>query len=270
MFEYFNAIIFIIIVVGILMLFALAVREIPATISEIRGWRETKTGGGEFMVRERGSGDITIVLIPGLGNGLESFNWNLSTPEQQAAVGVDAAGGSLQDKLAEKYRTISFDPPGYESNIDVNIGSIDDYVGMIHDVVGDGRAIVVGHSIGARVAQYYADKYGGNALMIDPTPDYVLKEMSYRKHLDNPGVKKYEKTAAFIATMQSAELARLSWRDSTVIYTIDSADPGRERKSAYFDGIDARQKIREENAGHWVHLTRAGKIIGLIDDIARR
>jgi pimeloyl-ACP methyl ester carboxylesterase/ribosomal protein S18 acetylase RimI-like enzyme len=221
-----------------------------------------------------------VILIPGLGNGIESYNWNLSTPEQRKIVGIESAE-SLQDMLAEKYRVITFDPPGTGENTSIRARTLDEYTDWIRSATAaDGRehnptatTIVVGHSIGARVAQWYAKRFGGKCVLLDPTPEWIIREMVYTKHLDNPGVLKYQVSHDYIS-MVRAEVDRFAELPANaVVYSIDDNDGRRERKAEYFAAFPAGGAapvfIRMENATHWVHVHDPARVAKVIGDVAR-
>lgn len=212
-------------------------------------------GGDRFETRAVGnSAGRRIWLIPGLGNGIESYNWNLSTEEQRQKSGLgENFMTSLQDKLAEKYYVSSADPPGYGSNID-HPAVLDDYISHIRDF---GPDIIVGHSIGGRLAHYYGEKYKIPYIMLDPTPDYVLDSV-YAKYVDSRdlSIAKYRKTAEFLQMVDNvkAEIQEMQMRPAVIIWSVDENDPGVAAKKAYFDSLDCN-KIMLHNATHWVHIT---------------
>jgi hypothetical protein len=80
----------------------------------------------------------TVLLISGLGNGTESFNWNLSTSDMREKTKLPITQ-SLQKQITDLgYETISFDPPGYKTNADLPIPSnTTEYCKQIHDFAGN-------------------------------------------------------------------------------------------------------------------------------------
>lgn len=208
----------------------------------------------------------TCILIPGLRNGVESYNWNLSTEQQRMKTGIPITD-SLQDKISVLgYKTVTFDTPMHGQNENCNISSIDEYCNLIKE---SGNVIVVGHSIGARIAQYYSSKYNTPYLMIDPTPDYILDNLIYTKHIEQPNVKEYINAHKFLEVIRKDKdkLKKLKWHDAHIIYSLDSTDKNMKQYQEYIDNIECKSKIMIRNGTHWVHITNPDTVLDVIRSI---
>lgn len=217
-----------------------------------------------------GTGELgTIVLIPGLGNGIESYNWNLSTEEQRQKTHLgEQFASSLQDRIAELgYRVVCFDPPGHGGSENAK-ADFDEYISSIHQM---SPVLIIGHSISGRIAQYYGEKYRVDYIMLDPTPDYILQSINYTKHIEDPANTKYQKTAEYVQMIKdkTMELLNAPWNPTALIYSIDRDDKNAAQKEKYFSEIGVKNKIRLDNATHWVHVSRPDVIVGAIKEWRR-
>jgi len=213
-------------------------------------------GGDELITHETGIGK-TILLIPGLGNGKESYNWNMSSEDQRNKTGIKDNSVSLQDEISKLgYKVISFDPPGVGDNMNYPIPkNVEDYIKLLHSIAPD-AVLVVGHSIGARVAQLYGNTYGCKYIMLDHTPDYKLP-ITYNKYKENPNNKQYQRTHEFVEMINASvdAIKQAELKPEYIIYSVDDEDPGKADKENYFNSIENNEKIKLINATHWVHIT---------------
>ena len=256
-----------------------------------RGGGKSTQSESQFKIYEIGSGDRTILLIPGLGNGRESYNWNLSSEVQRVKSGLAETDASLQKTISDRgFRTISFDPPGFGENAEYPVPkNVDDYVAMLKAAVPR-VSLVIGHSIGARVAQVCAQKWKCPYIMIDPTPDYILDTLEYRKHLDDPTAAAsvprapanigYKHTYEFVEMVKAsaANIKKMKWGSTgnaskgrsprAIMYSLDDADPKRKEKEDYFESTPV-EKIKLDNASHWPHITHPEVVLEIIDEFAR-
>lgn len=213
-----------------------------------------------------------VILIPGLGNGKESFNWNMASNDIKDKLHI-YNDFSLQDEITKLgYTTMSFDNAGYGDNFAFNIpNSIKEYCEIIYSAAPKdfSNVIVIGHSIGARIAQFYATNYNAKLIMIDPTPDYLLESIKYTKHIENPGVEKYAKTANFLQMCKDSisDLKELSFKDTHIIYSADDDDNDKDKKIEYFTNIDAKTVIMLQNATHFLHLTHPEFVLDVLNNI---
>jgi ribosomal protein S18 acetylase RimI-like enzyme len=201
--------------------------------------------GGNDKLDIRGSGP-KVLLIPGLGNGKESYNWDIADKATKDKIGLYQSH-SLQDSITKLgYTTISYNPMDYISD------TVDSYCKKLHSDVGD-VDIIIGHSIGARLAQVYSKMYGGKTILLDPTPEFVLPQiLQYDKHTKNPSMQKYVDTAKFIGMFKDFKFPEITKKD-TVIYSLDSNDEKVNEKREYFANIPS--KIELIDATHWLHIT---------------
>ena len=73
--------------------------------------------------------------------------------------------------------------------------------------------------------------------MIDPTPEYVIDEINYTKHIDD---KKYQPTFDFIQAAKKSigTLAPLRNVLGTIMVSYDDTDANMSRKRVYFREIE--------------------------------
>jgi pimeloyl-ACP methyl ester carboxylesterase len=216
------------------------------------------TGSDEYqylrmMPASNVSNNLRILFISGLGDGKESYNWNLSTETMRKKTGLPIQE-SFQEKITNMgYETISFDPPGYGDNAHIAVPcNAIAYCNEIHNFAGNAD-IVIGHSIGARIAQMYVKLYGGKLLMVDPTPDYIMetaREMVV-KYTGKP-------IESFLRMIDKSfiDIKSLSWENAIVIYVRRSAE-----MQQFFDNIKIERKIVLESGSHWIHIEHPDLII---------
>lgn len=180
----------------------------------------------------KGGNEPTIVLLPGLGEGAESYNWNLSTSHK---LQEEKYKTSLQDKIsALGYKTIC---PIIEPT------TLDNF---ISEIAKHKPNMIIGHSIGARIAQYYGEQKHIPYIMLDPTPDYVLEDIKVEP----------SKVASYMQMIKDAknEITSSKWNPKILIYSIDDTDKNKVKKEQYFEQLDCK-KVKLINATHWVHVS---------------
>lgn len=223
-------------------------------------------GGNELITHTIGDGPV-IVLLSGLGNGHESYNWQLSTSEQREKTKLPLIE-SVQKRIANLgYKVISFDPPGYGENLSYPVPeSLDEYCTLIKKMK---PKLIIGHSIGGRIAQYYGEINKILYVMLDPTPDYILEKFEYTKHLEQPENIKYQNTYKFLKMIKNSKKAikSLKWNPEVLIYSIDDNDERKNTKNEYFEKMNTN-KIKLENATHWVHISNPDILVTAINKVS--
>lgn len=188
--------------------------------------RNIKVGGGRLK---------TILCIPGLGDDASSF----------------MREKSLMDALSE-YNVILFDQPADPGK------NIAEYCAWIDKNITSSPDIVIGHSGGAHVANYYAHVHNCGAILIEPTPPYAFKTArEYRKHLDDPANAKYAKIAKYLwmYTENANENIFNCFAPRIIIYSHDDDDKRADQKAAEINTLAAQEIIEVKNGTHYVHTT---------------
>lgn len=217
----------------------------------------------DFKTYETGDkSNPTIVLVPGLGNGKESFNWNMSTEEQRSKVGLSSTHSLQQDLSNLGFHVVSFDPPGYGDNQQLAVPTAREYCKLIHNI-SPSIKLIIGHSLGARIAQIYNNMYGTDYIMLDPPPNYLLDEYVYTKHLDDPSNQKYKITYEYLEMIKKSNARELPWNPLMIIYSVDDSDSKRGRWEEYFEKIQVK-KIKLHNATHWLHVSKPDVVIDAV------
>lgn len=225
--------------------------------------------GGADLSSKSGGGDARgiILCIPGLGNGAESFDWPRVSPEIPDKIGVKSTR-SLRDELtALGWDVRTFDQP------DEPGATIADYCDWIEQNImrGDRPDIIMGHSAGAHVANYYAaTRHARAAILLDPTPKFIYDTLrGYKRHLENPAEPKFAKTAHYL-WMYTENPAQNLFNVNTrrvIIYSDDDSDPRAAEKITALEAIPAESRIRVKNATHWVHVTHPDKVLAVIREL---
>jgi pimeloyl-ACP methyl ester carboxylesterase len=149
------------------------------------GAEKHKLGGMDndtIWVKMEGDGPRGVLFIPGLDDH-KSFNWN----EADGLIIEKtkwARNSGIQEPISKYATTVSFDPPGFGKSIGAKVPkTVTEYCQIIHDQVSKflpNSILVVGHSIGGRVAEVYQTLYPGevhDVLVLDPTPDFVIESL---------------------------------------------------------------------------------------------
>jgi pimeloyl-ACP methyl ester carboxylesterase len=214
-------------------------------------------GSNEMILHKTGTGLDQILLISGLGDGKESYNWNLADTEVKNKLNLHQTT-SLQDSITEKFPNfsiVSFDQPGFGENKHIPIPkTFNEYT----DLIGIVPKIVIGHSIGGRLAQYIACKYNIPAILLDPTPDYLLDTAkSYNKHLENP---KYLITSQYMEMVANSlpDIKSIEWSNMVIVY--DNTSEKDTQKINFYKSTKANT-IEVKNASHWVHVSHPEIVI---------
>jgi pimeloyl-ACP methyl ester carboxylesterase len=97
---------------------------------------------GELAYTDEGSGEVTLVAIPGLPGSGRDFRW-------------------LAPALSDRFRVIRVDPPGYGASprtswAGMTTGARADAVRRVMDHLGVSQAVLIGHSAGGAVAAHMA------------------------------------------------------------------------------------------------------------------
>jgi pimeloyl-ACP methyl ester carboxylesterase len=222
-----------------------------------------------FLYRRRkvGGAPLPIILcIPGLGNGAESFDWPTVDSSIPAKIGVYSDRSLRKELTALGWDVRTFDQPDDPGK------TIAEYCDWIDREVmrGERADIVMGHSGGAHVANYYASTRHIPAILLDPTPNFVYNTMrDYRRHIEQPDEQKYVKTARYLwmyTEDPSQNLFSVNAR-RVIIYSDDDSDPRAAEKRAVIEAIPAEKHVRVKNATHWVHITNPDTVIRAIADI---
>lgn len=223
-----------------------------------------------------GNGDPInqVLFIPGLGNGHESFKWEDASDELKDRMKLDADPISLMQRTSEFAEIISIDPPGI-NNDEEPPRNISDYINWLHDRT-IGSPVICAHSIGCHVALLYAKKYPTRGLiLLDPTPEFILQQISADGFYTKTGLRKYEITSSYINMYATAYHAgelvtspdRLPDVPIVIHYNSDDNDPRRELQSQWIQSIFQDKKIvKHANLGHFFHIVSPSLIV---DDIQK-
>ncbi len=241
---------------NIVMQWLLVLLLIVCVVIALFAVRRTRTGGGAGK---------TILCIPGLGNGAESFDWPRVDPEIPDKIGVRSARSLKNELEALGHRVVVFDPPDNPG------ATIAEYNAWIEKNVAARADIVMGHSAGAHVAAYYAHAHGIPCILLDPTPRFIWDKLrEFKLPPERQGVARYEKTARY-AAMYTSDVAQTLFAarpaaQTVLIYSIDQADPTAtpEAKEAAMRALPADEYVRVDEATHWVHVTNPDVVIDAV------
>ncbi|QYB17676.1 hypothetical protein PV-S19_0312 [Pacmanvirus S19] len=198
----------------------------------------------------RGGGlQPTVLFIPGLGNGRESWNWNEASDELVNKMKIPRNSG-IESPASKFANVITFNPPGINNELSVP-DSLDNYCKYIHELIGDQTPYIVAHSIGCVIANRYAELYPTNRMLfLDPTPDFVLNDMSKPDFYTKSGGK-YDITKKYINIIAGH---KQTIKPSTrVIYNLDDNDPRKELFKEYIEN-NYSDTIELKNKSHFIHL----------------
>ncbi len=221
-------------------------------------------------VAGRDTGAKHVVFIPGLGDSHVFYNWNEQSEDIIKESGWKRNSG-VQDPVSRITKTLSFDMPGVGASADMEpLGSFAATCRMLHRMVRrhDIKTpfILVGHSIGGATARVYADMYPNDVcglVLIDPTPEFVIDEMSREGFYAKVGQRKYEVTRSYISAYVASrrEIPRSPPLQPThVHYNVDESDIQHVRKALFeksireFYSTDNCTVIRHVNLTHFIHV----------------
>jgi len=167
---------------------------------------------------------------------------------------------SLQRDLAANYTVWCIDTPGAGSS-KIIPKNMKEYVAELRKITP--RAdIVIGHSIGARVALLYAAETNARSILLDPTPDYIL-ETAPQAAEKMTSTSTGEFMRAVVASLDILRAQNL--KDTPTIYSIDDTDKNSVEKEKYF--VDFIHAVKLINATHWVHVSHPEEVLKLVHAI---
>ena len=122
---------------------------------------------------------------------IDDFHIEVKGQEHEEAIvlihGLDSAGGTFYnvvDELALKYKVILYDQRGHGRTADINnnFGSVEmaNDLKLILDHLKVNKAHVLGHSMGARTATRFVEKYPEMSLSL------IVEDMDLFKRIDKP------------------------------------------------------------------------------------
>ena len=206
------------------------------------------------------------MFFPGLGNGKESFNWELASDEIVEKIHIPRHIG-IQSQLSAD--SLSFDPPGINNEIPIP-KTVDEYCKWIKNLADSylkHEIIIVGHSLGCVIARYYQKLYPDNikkVFLMDPTPDFVLssvKDPSWREK------RSYKQIEMIINSYDSIPPVSEEFANITYVhYNIDDADPRKELFKEYIEK-NFKNITNHKNKTHFIHLTASDEIVTAIKEI---
>ncbi|SIP86059.1 Alpha/Beta hydrolase [Pacmanvirus A23] len=203
-----------------------------------------------------GDSQSTILFIPGLGNGRESWNWNTASDELINKMKIPRNSG-IESPVSEFANVITFNPPGINNELSVP-DSLDNYCKYIHSLTSEQTPYVVAHSIGCVIANRYAELYPTNKMLfLDPTPDFVLNDMSKPDFYTKSGGK-YDITKKYI-DMIAGCTQRVS-PSTRIIYNLDDNDPRKKLFKEYIEN-NYSNTLELKNKSHFIHLVEPKLVI---------
>ena len=206
----------------------------------------------------------TVVFIPGLGNGKESFNWDTVDEELATKMNIPKNSG-IEKPISSITKTISFDPPGINNDLPVP-DTIEDYCKFVHEIAGD-NIIIVAHSIGCVLANKYSEIYPViGMLFLDPTPDFVLDDMTKPDFYTKTGGK-YDIVRKYINLFAGQK--QHPNQTARVIYNTEDGDVRKELQHKYINE-NYKDVLNVYNKTHFIHLTDPGMVIDEIKRILSR
>jgi pimeloyl-ACP methyl ester carboxylesterase len=203
----------------------------------------------------------TVVFIPGLGNGKESFNWDTVDEELATKMNIPRNSG-IEKPISSITKTISFDPPGINNESPVP-NTIEEYCKFVHELVGD-DIIIVAHSIGCVLANKYSEMYPViGMLFLDPTPDFILDDMAKPDFYKKSGGK-YDIVRKYI-NLFAGQKQRPN-QNARVIYNTEDEDGRKELQSKYITE-NYKNILNVHNKTHFIHLTDPDLVIDEIKEL---
>lgn len=217
-----------------------------------------------------GNGPRGVLFISNLGEGHEFYNWNEADGYLIAKMGW-AHNAGIQDPIGKYAVTLSFDSPsaGRSKNIPIP-GSLESYCCMIHDLADKflpQEYAVVGHALGGLAARVYQKMYPDNVhdvLLIDPTPEYNVRDYQKIKANKNLISNKY-----LNMVFQSLDQIPQKVPDNVLVYYNfqdydDKEKQEREKRHDQYIKETYPKSIRVENKGRYFHVTNPKPIVETI------
>jgi pimeloyl-ACP methyl ester carboxylesterase len=205
---------------------------------------------------------MNILLIPGLGNGLETWNWRMADPvlnEKLNKLFILPEGPTIEELLNDRFTTYSFTPPSFNKEF-----TILDYINWIRNVVFDNLIdpatgirkkipkpfYILAHSIGCIVAAKYTELYPNEVIklfLIDPTPPYILNNLTYTK---------LNTTATYVTMFKLIKEWHYPLEKTYVLFNTQESDIGKDEQIKYiYSTFLSENIVQVMNQTHFVHIT---------------
>lgn len=208
-----------------------------------------------------------VVFVPGLGDGHESWN------------GGPLGKKSIQHEIAKITYTLSYDPVGIGMSVitpaQIKPTSFKQECTQLRQlIVAAGvnfPVILVGHSIGGRIAGMYASMFPKDVaalLLVDPTPNYQFSDAILSTKVGHVYDINRNYMASYIHTYK--QLPKTSpqcdtiLHDRTVLDKIKANNLKQFNKSFYHD---IRKHITHENEDHYIQFSNPDSIIYSIKEL---
>jgi pimeloyl-ACP methyl ester carboxylesterase len=208
----------------------------------------------------------SILLLPGLGNGVESFNFNRADDEsRQKLESINPSMESFQQLLSTQtgMNTLSISFPGMlkKSTADPWNEPINKYISRELDEHWINPEFILGHSIGCAWAHQFAqNNHVKGLILLDPTPQFV-KDGPLQ-----PNIIKY---------MNIGRKTKLQKIDTPtiIIWSYDENDPNKDKKESGIEEMRSLysnlQIVKLMNATHFIHLTNGRVICDIINNFIK-
>jgi len=202
-------------------------------------------------------------LIPGLGGGRDSFNWNEAPQELVDKMQIPRNVG-IAPVLNRIGDVIDFDPPGI-GNAEAVPATLDEYCAWIHAKCKT-TPYIVAHSIGCVVANRYCQLYGAAGLiLLDPTPDWLIEQMRDPEYYTKHGGK-HDIVRKYIDILTNT-IVTPTCKNTLVVYNTQTGDKNAEKQREYincaFSVVDA-EVINVHDKTHFMHLTVPDTVNSLV------
>ena len=165
-----------------------------------------------------GNGEIAFDAPAGTGDGGgfvilfvhgTSFNRKIWTP--------------ILDTLAAGHRPIAFDNPGHGESSPPPVTTVDEGVAVLkglHDALGLGQVVLIGHSMGGAISQQYFNTYPEDVLalgLVSTAPRFLLTTDTIDRWLADPATYRLEEMGRIVAPETSEDIRNqlFGMRDET-------------------------------------------------------